>query len=217
MRRKSLFILLAIFFLFVSYSNAGISVGFDFKGGLNLARLRGGGVDPYETNSIVANILPGAIVGMGIGLNIGDVLTIQPEVYYSQKGLRLENTVADDDYLKIKLSYLELILPSIKMRTSIGDAVPNFFVGPSLGICLTAVNDTINGGEQDIKKTTRRIDFGIAVGGGVDIEMKYGGPIISIVYTIGLLDTQDPKQKDSELINSVLSVMVGYGFDLGKK
>ncbi len=105
-----------------------------------------------------------------------------------------------------------------------------FYVGPALGICLTseleeeieADPDTEEilraegyGGTLDVKGITNNIDFGLAMGGGIDFSAGAGRIILGIRYTLDFINVIEVEEVTFDNKNGALSFMLGYGIDFG--
>ena len=207
----------AVFFLF-NAADAGIVVGLDFKGGLNVANMYGDDV------SDDVSIKLGAAVGTGVGIKIG-MFAIQPEVLFSMKGAKEEGeiVIVDSTFnyeIVVKLSYLEIPI-LLKINIPADAVIPNFYVGPALAFCMVAKDKlTFNneeGDEEDIKDVIKSVDFGLSMGGGLDIKAGHGRVIIDIRYTLGFVTVNDQEDEDIVVKNSVLSFILGYGIDFDGK
>lgn len=220
--------LLAICFFTVSSFAAG--VGLDFKGGLNLATYWG---DDVPSDEAVRKA--GAVVGAGACIKLGKVFVIQTELLFSMKGSNAEYEIEDwnngnpitlDAESKIKLTYLEIPV-LFKFSFPAGPVLPNFYVGPAISFLLGAKVSFDDGTDdsyedEDHKELYRGIDFGLAMGGGLDIKAGPGRVILEFRYTFGFLNVMETiKILDEEITtearNTVLSIILGYGIDFGSK
>lgn len=215
-----------------SISAAEISLG--IKGGLNLAKIRTDEDIAMDEDLSFANddikMKPGLIIGGVFGIKLHEMFTIQPEVLFSMKGIKAE---VDESSLKINYNYLEIPV-LLRLNIPAGSVIPNFYVGPAvafrlgingeaeiMGIALDLPDEEI----EFMEENTKSVDFGLAMGGGIDINAGPGNIVLDIRYTLGLLKIQKltDEMEDfgmteddlSEEKNGVLSFMVGYTFNIG--
>jgi hypothetical protein len=199
---------------FVSVQAFGL--GIDLKGGVNLANVYEG---DGHNNMDEVSMQSSPIFGLGVGFDIFRLLVVQPEFFISVKGCK------QSDWNR-KLSYFEMVLPLIKLRIPTESFIPNFYVGPALGILYEAKETMISGiteRETGLDSLYKKLDFGIVLGGGADIKAGPGRVIMEARYTIGIINTMEPYlllngQEDPQTgRNHVISVMIGYGLDFGSR
>jgi hypothetical protein len=191
---KKMAIILALLLATSAFAQ-GISFG--VKGGVNYTSLSGDDVPDGL----------GWKLGFGGGvvaaLNVMDMFVIQPEVLYTMKG----GEDPDEEY-SFDLTYVEvpvLLKYSVPMEGMIS---PNFFVGPSLGILMSA-----EFAEEDVKDDLKTMDFGVVVGAGVDFDMGTGKVTLDGRYTLGLMSIDDSGE-EQDWKNGAISVMLGYMFGM---
>ena len=212
---------LAICMLFSVVAYAGrISLGFDLKGGLNLAKLYGGEVIEWEDFGDKTKFMLGMIVDLDFRLSIGDYFTLQPEILFSQKGVETvwdaETSFQGFDRRR-ELGYFEIPI-LLKLSIPAGRVSPSFYLGPALDILLyakTVYKDEVINKKKDYKN----IDFGVTIGGELDIIAGPGRVIIGSRYTRGLnyMDKDGSFYEENGLMNSVISILVGYGINISGK
>jgi len=166
-------------------------------------------------------------VGFNIGVvmdwNLSEHFTIQPGLYFTTRGGKLEEN--DDDYNeKWRASYLQLpVLASYRFNLS--DKVKwHINAGPyiacGLGGKVKWEEDT-DKGDYKIFKTTdtdsdeegggvKRFDAGLNFGTGISINKVY----IGVSYDLGLANILDDKQwgKDYKARNRNFAITLGYNF-----
>jgi hypothetical protein len=191
---KKLAIVLALLLATSAFAQ-GISFG--VKGGINYTTLSG--EDVTEGLGWKLGFGGGAVAAV----NVMDMFVLQPEVLYTMKGAEDK----DADY-SADLTYVEipvLLKYSVPMAGMIS---PNFFVGPSLGILMSAEVADI-----DVKDETKTMDFGVVVGAGVDFDLGTGKVTLDGRYTLGLMSIDDSGDEE-DWKNGAISVMVGYMFGM---
>jgi len=170
-------------------------LAFGVKGGINYATLSGDDV-------VDASYKLGFAAGAVAAFDVMDMLVIQGEVLYSMKGAEYEGDISTD------LTYIEipvLIKYTIPME---GMIAPNLFIGPSLGILLSAESNDV-----DIKDATKTTDFGIVFGAGADFDLGTGKVTVDARYNYGFSSIDDTAA-ELDVKNGGISVMVGYLFGI---
>jgi hypothetical protein len=164
--------------------------------------------------------------GAFLNMKFSPNLSIQPEVLYTQKGLKVDIMgLAEYEW---KMDYIEVpILVRREIPTS-GNVRPVFFAGPAVSF-LTSAKQTLSfmgdEVEEDIKDVFKSTDIGLIVGGGLDWLVGTSGKLVTDVrFTISLSDNFDKSSPlvedivtDESLRNWNLTFMVGYAFGLGGK
>ena len=203
--------------------------GYGMKFGMNMANF--GGKDAKAEEGEDKKMKMGFAAGGFVTYSITEMFAVQPEVLYTMKGAKYEweggSATAKVDYLEIP------VLAKVTIPTE-GNIGPHLFIGPSLGILLSAKEKVeIDGedpeglaGEEDAKDWTKSTDFGLVFGAGVDIGMPHSAITIDGRFELGLStiekDYECTYSYDGETItetceagdvkNSVISFMVGYSF-----
>jgi hypothetical protein len=178
---------------------AGAEAGLTGKGiklGLNMANVSGSDVsDDAEMNLGIA------LGGYGTW-TVNEAFAVQPEIYYSQKGYSVND-------VNMNLAYLDIPVLAKWTPAMAGEVKPNLYGGVSLGILLSAEVEN-DGDTSDIKDQVAGTDLGLVLGVGADMVIsgqKFNG---DIRYDMGL--SKLGKEGDGKVYNSVISVLVGYGF-----
>ena len=69
--------------------------------------------------------------------------------------------------------------------------------------------------EEDIKDSTKSIDFGLVLGAGFDYMLESGCVTFDVRYVLGLTTIDDPEVGDAaDVKNTGIQFLVGYGFSL---
>jgi hypothetical protein len=232
---RNTFIIFFVFIFIFSLKGFAISIDLGLKGGINLAQFYGDGVNKIEEvddHSDMTFII-GGYGGLGFGIQIIDKFAIQPEVLFSMKGSKYGNRICSataptignsssemkcSDYILV-LNYLEIPI-LFKLIIPAGAVSPNIYSGPALGILLSAKGKVEDSNKNDdLKNNVEPIDFGLAMGGGIDIKAGPGKIVIDIRYNLGLIPNKDPFDMgfddvgwDVNFKNSTLSLIAGYSF-----
>ena len=180
-----------------------------FKGGFNSATL--GGADAKNPDPTAKS---GFAAGVFFNLSLPGPISIQPEVLYTQKGAE---AAVGSITAKYELVYVEVpVLLKFNIPLAPGSPVkPNIFAGPAAGFLLTA---KVKSGSQelDIKDETTNVDFGLALGAGLDIDLVALTLTVDARYTLGLATiakNEDPTtHTKADVKNRVMSVNVGIAF-----
>lgn len=195
---KRIICLLAFCVLFTAYSVAQIGLG--IKGGVNFANVGGTDAPPG------AKTLTGFAAGGYVEISLPLLFTIQPEILYSQKGTTYDQTVLGTNFkVTAKLNYLEIPV-LVKYSFPVPVVKPSLYVGPAMGILLSAKGTVEAGGqsqEEDIKDQTTSTDWGLVVGASAHIAII----TVDVRYTLGL--TTIDKAGTTKGYNRVVGIMVG--------
>ncbi|MBA7471675.1 hypothetical protein ES707_06984 [subsurface metagenome] len=174
---------------------------------MNIANIHGENVEDVWDSKI------GICAGGFITCSLSDLFSIQPELLFTMKGSKAEESGMK---VTMKLNYLEIpVLVKLSIPTP-GTVKPSLFVGPSLAIKLSGKAKVEYAGEseeadiEDLKST----DFGLVFGGGVDFALGQGKLTVDARYTLGLTTTREPEDPDEkiDMKNGAISIMVGYSF-----
>jgi hypothetical protein len=156
--------------------------------------------------------LPHFRVGAFVSFDVSKSIAIQPEFYYSMKGPKLIETIYGPDPGKWKLSYIEIpVLAKIKFIVR-GNLKPGLLIGPYTAF-NTGAKWIVEGLEdEDIKEYIKTIDYGIVLGGSVDIKMNNCKLILDVRYNIGLINIGEKEYEEYNTKNRSFSFMVGIAF-----
>ncbi len=184
-----------------------LGAGVGFKGGLNFATWKY--VGPLDLESAFVN-LKGPVVGGFFSLGLGPV-AIQPEIYYSRRGVRLEEAPA---WMEFQLNYVEVPV-LVKITVLPGPFGPYLAAGPYGSFLLTAKGLMSDGDlevSEDIKSDFKSTDYGLVFGGGIEFKLAVVKLIVEGRYTMGMANiVADPGEGESAK-NKGFSVLVGIGF-----
>jgi hypothetical protein len=192
MKKHTLLVVLAVF-AFAPMAFSQISGG--IRLGANIANQK------YDADGI--SVSPDSKLGLLGGLyltaSLSDKIAIQPEIFFSSMGSKFD---LFGEELKTKLSYISV---PVLLRYNINENF-NFQVGPQLGLLMSAKGEA-DGDSEDIKDGYKGIDFGAALGLGVDFGKFNGG----LRYVAGLSNVNDDDSDgDLTLKNNTFQIFVGY-------
>lgn len=149
----------------------------------------------------------------GVGeLAFGEMFSLRSELYFSEKGARVETLLGDPRTGPTKLfrvPYIQLPLLA-QLRTSLGGPLrPHLFGGMSIGALLGC--DLGDEGCDEIEEIGyRSVDFGVMVGG----EIEWSGVAVGVRYEAGIRAVE-ASVLGNELYNGVLSFTARYIFRRG--
>jgi len=199
--------LLASFLLLsVAQSSSLAGIQFGIRGGGNTSKLTGADLQDLEKN---VKTKVGLVGGIFFAINIGKVITIQPEILYTMKGSQLEDPFGEysgklfGDYLEIPL-LLKLSLPTPGIQ-------PAIFAGPSIGFKLKEKLQ-INGEDVPLEEALlEKNDYGAVFGAGLDFGRHF---MIDVRYSLGLKKvlTAIEGGEQLDIKNGVWSATIGIAF-----
>ena len=182
----------------------GITGG--LKAGMNIANLHGDDVEGFGYESKM-----GFCAGGFITFKVANIVAIQPEVLYTQKGTKWEEVFMGGTW-NINLNYLEIpVLFKVIMPIQ-GMIKPHLFVGPYFAYNLTAKWKIVYNGQSeeiDVDEEIKDGDFGAVFGGGIDFGLPAGKIVFDARYSLGLTTIDE---EGSDVKNNVFSFMLGYAF-----
>lgn len=176
----------ALVLFFALGAQAQTSLG--LKGGLNVSTIR----------------IPNVDIDPKIGVHFGGFAStpissrfaLQPEVVYSQQGVKANQYDYTYHYLNIPLIFKGTISGGFHLQ-----------VGPQFGILLAA-NRKEGRTTLDITDSRNRYDGAIALGLGYDVDAWQ----ISARYNLGLSDVRDDSDNGINHTNNVFQLSLGYRF-----
>lgn len=184
----------------------GITGG--LKAGMNIANIHGDDVEDFGYESKT-----GLCVGGFVAFNVANIVAIQPEVLYTQKGAKYEDEFFDGTYT-LGLDYLEIpVLLKVIMPVQ-GMIKPHLFVGPYFARNLTARTAWEENGQSDEENVSEYVedsDFGTVFGAGIDFGLPAGKIVFDARYSLGLTSI-DASGDPADIKNKAFSFMLGYAF-----
>lgn len=218
---KKIILSLALLAGITGAANAQSGVKYGVKGGYNLATFSG-------SNSGGSKYKSGFSAGGFLNFGVADIVSIQPEVLYSQKGASIDNYPNNSNTFKTTLGYIDV---PIMVRVSTGDEGKGLFfeLGPQgsylisnrdftqTGNTTTQSND--NTSTDDLNKVLIGYAAGIGyqITSGLSLGLRYTGDV-SQVYKDGVSKNYTSALyaggtgKNPNVHNSVFQFQVGYGF-----
>lgn len=208
MKKLVIVTVLMLAFVFTANAQDNTAPMFGIKGGLNVSNH--GGEDATDMHKWKT----GAVFGVFMTYAFSPQFSIQPEVLYSMKGYKWEDT--EIGYKETgKTNYIEIpVLFKYNVPTE-GTMSPSLFVGPAIAFLTKAEIDWEEDGEtgtEDIKDFIKSSDFSVVFGAGVDFAMGEGTVTFDARYTLGLTNLDDDPDSEFDIKNKTWSFMFGYGF-----
>ncbi len=196
---------IAVFALIVLLAGTSqAQVGFGLTGGVNFANVGGADVS-YSPKS-----LTGFAGGVYLDLGVPFLISVQPEVLYSMKGYKTDQSITflgSTFAVKstVNLNYVEIPV-LIKYSLPVPVLKPTLFVGPSMGILLNAKAKVEITGQpaQDttITSSTTGTDWGVVFGASAHLAIV----TVSARYTMGL--TTLDKSGTTKAYNRIWSIFL---------
>lgn len=187
------------------------------KAGVNVAGLNG---------SEAAETVTGLAAGAYLGFGLGDRLALQVELGYGVRGggdigigaNALDDTATPSD---LRLSYIEV--PLLLRAGYPGERfLPSLFLGPYAAFLVSCRLTTADGAEGECGDDTRpswfdarETDYGLMVGGGLDMAVGESTVFVDVRYALGLLSIQDGDDA-MDLRNGGLTIAGGFAIPLGR-
>ena len=190
---------LTVFLCATSASAQGLTTG--VKGGVNVSTVDFDNPD----GSLTLDWRVGVVAGGFVRFRVLSWVELQPEVLYSVKGGKREDFGVKSAVL---IDYLEV---PVLARVPLGGSKYFAVAGPYTGFRMRARTRTEFAGsteEIDIGDSIERLDFGLAVGGGVE----FGAIVLDGRYSFSLSDIDKEAIEGSSAKNRVVSVTVGFRF-----
>jgi hypothetical protein len=187
---------------------AAQSVGGGIKGGLTLGDVPNS-LDNFDEPGASTSLRVGFAAGGFLAIRFGGGFSIQPEVLFTQKGVKLdvsESGLSGD--VTYKADYLDV---PILARLTFGKGVRGYvFAGPSFDIKLNAkmkVGIMGQSEEEDIADQVEDFEFAVAFGGGVEL----GPVLLEARWSEGLSNLNTAKD-EPELKSRTILFLVGFRF-----
>ena len=202
-RISGIIILITIFAFAFSGSVYSASPTFGVKGLLGMSQLTG------DIDGTKSKIGFGGGVLARIPMGQGQFM-LQPEAQIVLKGAEED---VPDNAEKLKLTYIEIPVLIKYVPAMEGSVQPSFFVGPALGILMSAKI-----ADFDIKDQTKSTDIGIVFGAGVDFAAGSSSKVsVDARYTLGVTNISDDPDDPSDfsIKNAMASVNVAFLFGGG--
>ena len=194
-----------------------ITVG--VKGGINIADVSS---DAFDLDDADLSSKTGFVGGAYANFGLGGVFAIQPEVLYSQKGFKLDETGSPLE-ASLKTNYFEIPVllkaqfPLTMLRPAVyAGPVVSFETSCKLGLTDgdTSLDFDCDSDDADVSDR-KKTDFGAVFGANLDL---FVGPLVLTIdgrYQLGLTNlNDDPEAPDESVKTRVWQFMAGVGFTI---
>ncbi|HUQ19703.1 MAG TPA: porin family protein [Gemmatimonadaceae bacterium] len=165
---------------------------------------------------------PGLLAGVFLGIPLTDMVSIEPQLLFSQKGTNVEGVGATSNLEgSIRGNYIEVpVLFKLSFPGYNSQVTPFVFAGPygayrlnckAEGVILAVTGDRDCDETEviDIKST----DFGGTIGGGVRFRMGSQLVILDARYSHGFTNINDDVDSDvRDIKNRAFAVTLGLGW-----
>lgn len=169
-----------------------------------------------DTEGIDMKSKVGFNVGGFVEIKLSDKLSLQPEVIFSQQGMRVDDFEAEIENnsftadVNFNLTYINI---PVMLKYYVVEKF-NIEAGPQIGFLTSAKTNTKVQGygsdEQDVKDNFESVDFGLNFGVGYDFSEHF---FANTRYNLGLSNIAKTESgDDTKISNSVFSISVGYKF-----
>lgn len=192
---------------------------FGYKGGVNFAN-----VSTTEDGAITNGRIIGAHIGLYFDFEVKNIIAIQPELNFIQRGFR-RNFSTDALY---RLNYFDLavlikykfknLTKSKKKRKKINGYI---VIGPFIEKTWSGKVKNLKTGKKrdyDFSKGAGLVkaqeDLGLVFGGGIGKKIGRGEVILDFRYTIGFVDINDNYLLEGDINNQGIICSLGYIFKI---
>ncbi len=210
----------AVFFLAVLIAVLGVSpalaqeespLRFGVKLGLNISEFRGSDIAGLGE---LLDWKAGFCGGVFMSYDVNEWFTLQPEILYSMKGMKLGFM---DESATVSLDYIDIpILATVKIPVE-GTLRPFIYAGPVFGINVRSeASSTLSEDEDselDLSDYTNGFEFSLALGLGLNIGIAGREMILDFRYEPGLTNVYDtPSDVDQtvEWKNDAIAILFGF-------
>ncbi|KPK93240.1 hypothetical protein AMJ80_06065 [bacterium SM23_31] len=180
------------------------------KTGVNFAGLRG-----EKTGSGFTKRRTGVSAGCFITFNFNETYAIQPELYYTMKGMRQK--VEEVFESTIMVDYLEVPVLIVYSSETKDNVKFSFFTGPTFAYNQKSITkiSPVEGKKEEKDLDTKVFDYGLTFGMDISIDAHYFKVILESRYTRGLTVinkdwSNNPGGEYFEVRNSVFSFLIGF-------
>lgn len=210
-------ILLAFSVCAVAQEATASKMAFGIQGGLGFGNASGDSAKagPGETKKMRMGFLGGAFVEF----KLGSQFALRPELMYVQKGVKYEAD-AGSEKLTAKVDYLEVPILFAWAPEMQGKMQAQVFAGPYVAMLMGAKwkgegftgADSIFNTEEDVKDSTKSIDFGLTFGAGFGYKVSPKGELFfNVRYDYGMTKIDDHAEP-ADTKSNLFAVLVGYKF-----
>lgn len=185
------------------------------KAGLNLSNMLV--KDDDDTYSDDLKMKPGLHLGVTAEIPLDEMISFETGLFFTQKGYKYEQSFMGETVdIQLNLNYLEIPLQG-KATFDVGGAQIYGLFGPYVGFGLSGKykynddDDDVEWGSDEDESDYKRLDFGVTVGAGVQVDAFAFG----LSYGLGLANISPYSDGGFREKNRVLGISVAYRFSLG--
>lgn len=181
-------------------------------GGINLASLS---FDPDLGQGVDTKSKLGAAFGGVVSFGLGEMLAVQLEPAYMQKGAKVE--FDGEEVGSFKINYISV---PVLFKYAFGQSTvkPYILAGPEIAMKMGDAKFSPKEGD-DVTQEVKSIDFGVNFGAGVMFPMGSNSLFLEGQYNLGLGNINDePVEADEEetkVKNKGIVIKAGIMFPLG--
>lgn len=156
---------------------------------------------------------PGLQVGAVANFGVSELLSIQPELLFTQKGYKIGDS---DAYIKGTSNYIEV--PVLAKITFGSEQVKGFVTGgPTAGYWISGktsmkIASTEASESYEFEDEDNRVELGASFGVGLAYNLGAGALNLDVRYGLGLSSLYEVESGESKSRNRVLGVSVAYLF-----
>lgn len=194
---RALFVSCLLCLLLTGLGLADIGV----KAGLNLASQRQAG---FEMDGAQTKILAGVL----FPLKINEIFTVQPEIFYVQKG---SEKIREGSGARVttKLNALDIVLLSKLYLGNTGSLKPHILFGPFVSYLLSGTYIYGDGDFEESIEDYYKLEYGYTIGIGSDVLFGKMKLYVDVRFSHSLTDIHNVP---SRIWNKGISFSVGYFF-----
>lgn len=187
---------------------------FGLKMGLNISDFRGD--DGIEGAGELIDWKAGFCGGVFMSYAVNDWFSIEPELLYSMKGMKLS---LFDISVTWSLDYLEVPVLALFRLPFWNKVKPFAYTGPAIGFNVRSKISAEYGSEEesvDLEEYTTSVDFSLVFGAGIYIPIAGREIIFDFRYVPGFSNVYTDELEEAgisiEQFNDTLSFLLGYEF-----
>ena len=202
---RKLFFVNLTFLLIISNMSLYAQMQVGPKVGLNISNIRGD-VDELLGENFRSKI--GYNIGLFFLYRINNLLSIQPEAYYSVKGVETFYAGYDRIYSFDYIEFPLLVKFSIPAESLV--LRPSFLAGPSIGFNVAAKFSTIGENDGMEVKDLKSTEFSLILGAGIGFILGNNELGFDLRYILGLSNFKSTEGNEG-IKNKVISFNIYFG------
>ena len=205
MRRVVSTVVIATAAVFTAFTPAQGQMTKGIFAGVNSSSFSITNLDPDESTSSHT----GFMAGGWIGLHLGNLIALQLEVFYTQKGSKLNET--GEPTATFKADYIEIPL-LLQVGLPLGALKPHIYAGPAIAFnvnCKIGLEGSAEGNcaEPTFDTEIKSTDFSGIIGIGINISRF----LIAVQYDHGFDNLLVDDTSPTEVNNRTWTLLAGFG------